>query len=345
MCMTTNWTKPEFSKNEVHRAGLTLISPVADFDERNRAMYVMNNWRSAHSRPLQTLIVSTRAKAFAVNEEALVARRLKRRTSILAKLERFPTMGLERMQDLGGCRAIMDSVDEVYAVVDRFLSSQHRHKLKGHKDYIREPQKSGYRGVHLMYAYQSDRNSTWNGLRIEIQIRSALQHAWATTVETVGLFTEQSLKSSQGDADWLEFFRLMSAEIAHREGTAPIPGLDQPISEVRAKLHVLNRRLDAEKRLAGYQLTVNNSTEKDKDKTKFTLLVLDTKEGKLQFQDFSDENQATLEYEKQESYFGANLNVDVALVGVDKITQLPRAYPNYFADTSTFISLVKEALA
>ena len=36
-------------------------------------------------------------------------------------------------------------------------------------------------------------------LRIEMQIRTKLQHIWATAVETMGTFLGQALKSRQGD--------------------------------------------------------------------------------------------------------------------------------------------------
>jgi hypothetical protein len=69
------------------------------------------------------------------------------------------------------------------------------------------PQKSGYRGIHLVYRYNG-RKTEYNGLKIEIQIRTVIQHAWATAVETVGMFTQQALKSSQGEQDWLRYFAL-----------------------------------------------------------------------------------------------------------------------------------------
>jgi hypothetical protein len=66
--------------------------------------------------------------------------------------------------------------------------------------------------------------STYNGLRIEMQLRSRLQHAWATAVETVGTFLRQALKSSQGEGAWLKFFALMGSALARREHTPLVPG-------------------------------------------------------------------------------------------------------------------------
>jgi len=56
-----------------------------------------------------------------------------------------------------------------------------------------------------------------------MQIRSQLQHAWATAVETVGTFLQQALKSSQGDEGWQRFFALMGNAMAMRERRPPVP--------------------------------------------------------------------------------------------------------------------------
>ncbi len=62
-------------------------------------------------------------------------------------------------------------------------------------DYIEHPKESGYHGIHLIYQYRSDKRTDNNSLKIEVQLRSQLQHAWATAVETVGTFVQQALKS------------------------------------------------------------------------------------------------------------------------------------------------------
>jgi hypothetical protein len=163
-----------------------------------------------------------------VDDDPLVAQRIKRLPSIRHKLERFPGFNVAQMQDLGGCRAVISTVEQVDAVVDYYLrASRAKHPLVRHDPYIEEPKESGYRGVHLVYSYNSDKVTTWNRLRIELQIRTRLQHAWATAVETVGTFTRQALKSSQGEEDWLRFFALMGSAHAIRE--------DRRLSPVRRR--------------------------------------------------------------------------------------------------------------
>ncbi|RMG20666.1 MAG: hypothetical protein D6729_02400, partial [Deltaproteobacteria bacterium] len=112
---------------------------------------------------------------------------------------------------------------------------------------FRNPQ--GYRGVHLIYQYHSDRMTTYNGLRIELQIRSLLQHAWATAVETVGIFLQHSLKSSMGPDDWLRFFALSASAFARAEGSPAVPGTPTVQRELRREIKRLMHELGVEENL------------------------------------------------------------------------------------------------
>src|SRR2546430_16654799 len=153
------------------------------------------------------------------------------------------------MQDIGGCRAVLRTIREVDRVGDLFKRSRSNHEFRqAVDDYIRPPRDSGYRGVHLIYRYKSDREITqpWNDLKIEVQLRSRLQHAWATAVETVGTFIRQALKSSQGEGEWLRFFALMGSAISLRETTSPVPGTPMESKELKQELTDYTMRLDVE---------------------------------------------------------------------------------------------------
>jgi ppGpp synthetase/RelA/SpoT-type nucleotidyltranferase len=137
-----------------------------------------------------------------VDSEVLIAQRIKRLSSIEAKLERFPTMTLSQMQDIGGCRAIVSSVSDVQRLSKNIQQSRTQHRFNNCDDYIAVPQGTGYRGIYLIYRFFSDKDlRPCNNLKIEMQLRAILQHAWATAVETVGTLTRQALKSSQGEAE------------------------------------------------------------------------------------------------------------------------------------------------
>lgn len=74
-----------------------------------------------------------------------------------------------------------------------------------------------------MYTYVGRKGrAVHDGRRFEVQIRTQLQHAWATTVEAVGLFRGEQLKNHQGSAECLRFFELISGELAEAE-SCPVP--------------------------------------------------------------------------------------------------------------------------
>jgi len=64
------------------------------------------------------------------------------------------------------------------------------------RNYIDAPKPDGYRSVHLVgkYGGDSEVHSAWNGKRIEIQVRTSIQHIFATGMETVTTFTGTPLK-------------------------------------------------------------------------------------------------------------------------------------------------------
>ena len=80
------------------------------------------------------------------------------------------------------------------------------HELHTSRDYIQHPKPSGYRSIHLVYKYKNPISPEYNGLFVELQIRTRLQLAWATAVETMGTYLGHALKSSEGPERWLDFF-------------------------------------------------------------------------------------------------------------------------------------------
>lgn len=124
--------------------------------------------------------------------------------------------------------AAFDSkVADVLALYDRYRGQPSLFAAQGPKcyDYIQSPKPDGYRGIHIVGRYRSEdeERAIWNGQRIESQLRSRLQHAFATAVETVTTFTSKPLKFGGGPPEWKRFFSLMGTAIAMREGTPPVP--------------------------------------------------------------------------------------------------------------------------
>jgi ppGpp synthetase/RelA/SpoT-type nucleotidyltranferase len=352
------WAIPKHSREEINRAAKILVRemkadefPSSDFErfrEWNRALDVINNWRSAHAYPLNTFQVNLRHAARNVDQSALVAQRTKRLASISQKLDRFPDMKLSQMQDVGGCRAIVKSAAAVKKLTEFYQrTSRVKHKLASCDDYISMPQKSGYRGVHLVYRYFSDNRGTkiYNDMKIEMQLRSQYQHAWATAVETVGMFVRQALKSSLGEADWLRFFALMSSAVALREGTPLVPSTPTNRADLISELDHYTEKLNVENRLRAYGDALRTINEGPAG-AHYYLLNLDPNQNRLTVKSFTREkvDQAEKDYADAEKYVKQHPGTDAVLVAVDSVAALQRAYPNYFADTRVFVELLNQAL-
>ncbi|MCC6502051.1 MAG: RelA/SpoT domain-containing protein [Deltaproteobacteria bacterium] len=337
------WIKPQYSASSIDKAGQILIDPTVSSSVKSDALDILNNWRSSHSYPLNTFQMRLRRKAPGIDKDVLVAQRLKRIPSIITKLKRNPKMALSRMQDIGGCRAIVNTVDQVRLLYNDYEKARFEHKLVTAKDYIIEPKYSGYRGIHLVYLYRGKKYSdsktfeTYNKCRVEIQIRTRLQHAWATAVETVGLFLRESLKSSEGPDDWLTFFAYTSSVFAHIEGTQP---LHKVLTE-RELLKIVSNmalELDVCNKLSDYHNTLKVFEEGQVEKAHYYLLTLQP--GSLQITGFKESElaQASEQYLKNEKEL---IGAEVVLVSAESIEALRSAYPNYFLDTELFLDRIK----
>ncbi len=225
------WARPQYGKGQIDRAGEILardddgFETVQDFQDYLKAVETVGNWRTVHSYPLQVLKMTLKRRAKSIDPTAIVSQRLKRFASIMLKLRLSKAAGhypnLSQMQDIGGCRAVMETVQQVRKLERKFLHAARKNPQRGPEfsktsDYLANPKVNGYRGVHLVYKFRSKsaQHSCYNGQRIEIQLRSRLQHYWATAVETYSTFTGEALKSNIGSEDWMHFFALVSSAIA-----------------------------------------------------------------------------------------------------------------------------------
>lgn len=337
---------PKYSKKAVRRAGEVLIKlpGEASLVEWNEALEVINNFRQIHAFPLNTFQTTLRNKGRQVDGDIIIAQRIKRLSSIRAKLERFPGLNISQMQDIGGCRGVLFDVEAVTTLVGRYINSDLKHNLHTHDDYIEHPKPSGYRGHHLIYVYYSDKVPTYNGLKIEMQLRSQFQHAWATAVEIVGTFTRQALKSSQGEGDWLRFFVLMGSAIARMEGTPLVPGTPSDDGEFIAELKSVAQSVDAVRRLRAFSIAPEQVDYAGVKRAHYFLLELNVETNELNIQAFTarESELASEKYLEAEKRLGDGN--DAVLVSVESLAALRKAYPNYYADTDMFVSLVEDAL-
>lgn len=341
--MSINWKRSVYKRGEIDRAGEILRQPLNDYREYINAYSVMDNWRSSHAFPLNTMQMSLRRRSWTIDSTADIVQRLKRAPSVISKLPRYDGMLLSRIQDLGGCRSILNRIPDVYELREQYRNSRDRHELATEKDYIAHPQESGYRGVHLVYKYKSDRVDAYNGHRIELQLRTRVQHAWATAVEIAGIYVRTPLKSSIGPVDWLDFFKFASSAFSIMEETAKLHARLSD-KEVIENLNRIDERLDARSKLKSFNAAHNSIAQGRRKSDSHFILILNLEDQKTTIEPFGNVTLASERYTELETNYLSNDLVDVVLVAAESIESATSAYPNYFVDTTQFLSLLDRVL-
>lgn len=322
---------PGGSRSRVNRAGNNVRSGLATPED----MQVIDEWRAAHRNVLNTFQAILRTKLRF--SETVVAQRHKRRSTIFYKLQRLPNMQLARMDDVAGCRAIFKNAEELREFRSEMHEARFRHQRKNDVDkydYIAHPKRTGYRGIHDVYAYdvRSQVGEHLKGLLVEIQYRTEIQHAWATAVEVIGLITESQPKFEKGDERFQDAMALASEILArgHEKTIGPLPEMSD--SEVVKRFLSLDRELHLMDTLRAL-----NQTDLDASRNKNAILIFD-ENGELEIRSFrhaTDALDALFKLEKDKT------NRDIVLVRADSSDEVRFAYRNYFSDARDFIGLVE----
>jgi putative GTP pyrophosphokinase len=191
-----------------------------DLDETRlrRELLVVDNFRTCHAGPLKKVAAGVRYyverhSSVKVGGRPVVAQRLKRMRTIADKLLREPDMRLSQMHDIGGCRALFGSVEEMRATIEH-LQKQKRWDIRRIRDYVEDPKpRSGYRAIHVI-ARKED-------LLIECQLRTVSQHAWAELIERTDRSTGIGLKADRAPDGVTEYYRLGADLLARADEDAP----------------------------------------------------------------------------------------------------------------------------
>lgn len=336
------WPTPQFSRNEVTKAGAILARSEFDLEKWLWAWEVVTNWRTCHGYVINTFRASLGAKLREIDPTALVAQRLKRMPSIIRKLERFPNMQLARMQDIGGLRAVVDTMKELRRLEESYRRSRFLHELVAFRDYVEEPKDSGYRSVHLVYRYKNKRRPDYDGLLIELQLRTKIQHIWATAVETIGTFLDHALKASEGPDEWLDFFSMTSAALAHLERTPPLPAYaDMSSTELYQAVTEKANNLQVRTTLVGFTVAATH-VQADRRSGSYHLVILDPVKMTVTTKSYPREqlDLAGEEYSEIEERIQKGERIQAVLVSAGPFENLRRAYPNYFLDSREFLNLL-----
>lgn len=351
------FARPEgYSRKRVDWAGNVLINESSSKEDREQAINILDNWRASHRYPMHIFKKRLKNVSEKMNKDAFAVQRLKRFPSIVKKLKRVyqgdkPTMKLSQMQDISGCRAVMPTIKQARELYEKhYIKGNIKHPLVNEKDYMMYPKDDGYRSIHLVYRYNSDKEGKqdYNGLLVEVQIRSKLQHLWATAIEIVDFFTKQAIKSNEGQKEWVDFFKLVSSAFAIKEETPIIPGTPRNKKELYLQIKNQEEKLKVIHIMEGWAhaIKVFEEMSEKKPEIRFFLLELDVGEGRLMLRGYSkdQEKKAIEDYNLAEKKNQDKKGYDVVLVGADTHQDLKKAYPNYFVDSEEFIEKLQKII-
>lgn len=298
-------------------------------------------WRNSHGASLNYLLHIIEKVFLEVGlgaNQYLLTQRLKRIFSIKLKLDRFENMQLSMMDDIAGARGILPSIDSVNLVFKRLKERNFKYSLLKVNNYISMPKEDGYRSIHLVY-----RTNKEPSVQIELQLRSELQHIWATAVEVFGTIVSTSFKTGEVEESWREFFKLLSTKFALKEGTTILAEHERYTSdEINSMLINSMKSLNISEQLTAYTSNYHSDWESKRKKGrvgKYALLILNNLTGITDVEFYADKDRliGLKRYSELEKNYIESDEINAVFVSVDNMNKLVDGYPNYFMDTKKLL--------
>jgi ppGpp synthetase/RelA/SpoT-type nucleotidyltranferase len=141
----------KYTNGDIKRLGETIVknNGIINDDE----LELLQNYRKSFTEPLSLTFNKLVAIKNNVGRDGIIAFRLKRIRTIVNKVLRNPSMQLNRMGDIAGIRIILENQNQVYKAL-KLIEAEF--EISGKiRDYIANPKRIGYKGVHV---YIKDKN-------------------------------------------------------------------------------------------------------------------------------------------------------------------------------------------
>ena len=224
------------SKSEIDRLGVRLRKTLSANDLR-----MLDTYRRSFA-PAYDFVVQ---KIRAIADIDVSGRPAKSTNAIADKLKR-ESIRLSQMQDIAGCRIVVEDIDRQDALTETLLGLFSAAIVSDR----REKPSHGYRAVHIII-------STNSGM-VEVQVRTRLQHLWAEVSEKMADKFGIAVKYGGGTEEVREQIGILSEyvailellEVGARAGSAKMRLIEQGKTHIRTTLSELLTTAEAENDLS-----------------------------------------------------------------------------------------------
>lgn len=325
----------KLSKTLVDKAGKALSNDSeSDLDKYIQYTEAFDEYRKQHLEPLSKTTIELQQWLNNYGKEYFIAQRLKRKPQILRKLLRFSAR-LSQLQDIGGARIIVDKNSDVDHVVnylnDRFKENTELTVIRK-TDYRGEGRDdSGYRAYHVILERDN--------CKLELQIRSKIQHYWAETIERTSIVYGHYIKELDGDPLVINYFKTLSDLFYEIESARkPDSSLKTKVEELRIRAETIIQSADEKNVFSSYvnEGVVRDLEEKEKRVAKTGLnnwiFVFNWKIGSFVSWELvtNDPNGAIQKYVEFENRYTSEEGFEVVLVGSSEVATVRRTHSHYF---------------
>lgn len=326
--------KMSVSKSQLDKAGIILTRNLSPNElSYLNAESILDAWRREHLTPLTEITLKLQDWLRDFGKDYYLAQRLKRRPQIVRKLSRL-SVRLSQLQDVGGCRIILESntnVDEFIRFIDLKVKKTKYFSILRQTDYRAKGRDStGYRAVHLIL----ERNE----LKVELQLRSNIQHYWCESIERTSVIYGQHLKEGQGDNIVIKYFKLTSDAFHELErGQRPSDHDTNEIDRLKVQAEAIIRESDTHN---VFSSRVNNDfiramiSRESATRTNFNnwTVVFNWKEGRFMSWELTerDPTKAVMKYSEYEKQWPATDGYEVVMIGSSNVATVQKTHSHYF---------------
>lgn len=322
------------SRARIDKAGRHLSDQNREYnDEMLELEMVFDEYRKEHLEPLTRLTLELQGWLQSHGSQYYIAQRLKRKPQILRKLKRF-SVRLTQLQDIGGCRIIVDSnkdVNDLYEFVEKKLKESTFAKIVRTTDYREKGRDdTGYRALHIILEVSSR--------MLELQLRSKIQHYWSESIERTSVIYGNRLKEKEGDQIVIDYFKLFSDSLHDIEIYKRIPPATEILlQEKREAAETIIHEKSTTEHLSGF---VNQNVIKTMkqieggEARQFNnwILVFDWSDGNFVTWEMVSRNpeEAVGAYLRYESEFPEDDRKEVVMIGTSDVEMVQHTHSHYF---------------